>query len=298
MKFVHPRYWPIWCFFGLVRLASFFPHRWQMRAGMLTGRLLKYVVSEWVRITDTNLRLCFPEWPEDKRRALRNRHFESLGKCPFDFAIASWWSDERICHLARVEGLDNLHNALVQQRGVILLAGHFITLDITGRIMHLHTSFYPVYRKHNNPLMEAFIGGNRAMICGKAIPHDNLRSMYQALRDKMPLYYIPDQNFGRKHCVFVPFFGIQAATTTAVSRLAGKYHTPVVPVVQQRLPGDRGYLVKFREPLRNFPSGDPVQDTLRINQLLEAQIRQNPVDYLWIHRRFKTRPEGEEAIYK
>jgi KDO2-lipid IV(A) lauroyltransferase len=297
MKYLQPRFWPIWCFIGLIHLASLFPFRWQMNLGSLLGKLAKRFGKKRVRIAETNMRLCFPEWSDEQRREMLDRHFESLGRAPFDFGIAAWWRDKQIERLAIIEGLDNMQEALSRGRGAILLAGHFTTLDIAGRIMHLHTEMYPVYRKHNNPLVEEFIGGNRANICGKAISHEDMRSMYKALRDNIPLYYIPDQNFGMRYSIFVPFFGVQTATITATSRLAAKYNTPVVPIVQERLPDYQGYRVKFEKALENFPSDDIVKDATRINRLLEQQVRDNPMDYLWVHRRFKTRPEGEKSLY-
>ncbi len=122
--------------------------------------------------------------------------------------------------------------------------------------------------------------------------------MIRSLRSNMPVLYIPDQNFGRKHSIFVPFFGIQTATVPATSRLAAIDNTPVLPIVQQRLPDNQGYLLVIEKELDNFPTADLEQDTIRINHLFEHQIRNNPVDYLWVHRRFKTRPDGEEDIYK
>ncbi len=297
MHFSHPRYWPIWCLIGFIRLMSFFPYRWQMWLGSIIGRILKCLARKRARIADTNIRLCFPEWSDAKRKAVISQHFESFGKIPFEFGIGAWWSDDQIRSIAQVEGVENLQAALAQKRGAILLAAHFTTLDIAGRIMRLYTPYYPVYRKHNNPLMEDFIGGNRKNICGKAIQHHDMRNLIKALHDNMPLYYMPDQNFGLRYSIFIPFFGIQTATITATSRLAGKYNTPVVPVIQQRLPNEQGYRVVFEEALDNFPSNDFEQDTIRINKIFEDQIRNNPVDYLWVHRRFKTRPPGEEPIY-
>jgi len=297
VKFIHPRYWPAWCLIALVRASSFLPYHWQMYMGSLLGKIAKRFGKKRVYIAETNMRLCFPEWSAEKRHEMLDLHFDSLGKSPFDFGIAAWWSDEKIRSLAQVEGVENLREALAVGRGAILLAGHFTTLDIAGRIMHLYTPFYPIYRKHNNPLMEDFIGGNRANICGKAIRHEDMRSMYKALRDNMPLYYIPDQNFGMRYSIFVPFFGIMAATITATSRLAAKYGTPVIPISQARLPDNRGYQVRFGKALDNFPSDNLEKDTIRINQLLEQQVRENPADYLWVHRRFKTRHEGEESLY-
>lgn len=298
MKFIHPRYWPIWIFYGVIRLISYLPYKIQVGLGRRVGRVMMYLSSKRRKIAETNLRLCFPDWTEEKRQEILKKHFESLGICLFEFGITWWWPDERFRPLAQIEGLDNLHNALGKNKGVILLAGHFTTLEIISRVLKLHADFYPMYRKNNNPLIDHIITSGRIRHTGKAIPQDDLRAMIRSLRNNMPVLYIPDQNFGRKHSIFVPFFGIQTATVPATSRLAAIDNTPVLPIVQQRLPDNRGYRLVIEKALDNFPAEDLEQDTIRINQLFEHQIRNNPVDYLWVHRRFKTRPEGEEDIYK
>lgn len=249
-------------------------------------------------IAETNLQLCFPDWTEEKRQETLQKHFESLGICLFEFGISWWWTDERFRPLAQIEGLDNLHAALGKNKGAILLAGHFTTLEIISRVLKLHADFHPMYRKNNNPLIDHIITSGRVRHTGKAIPHDDLRSMLRSLRANMPVLYIPDQNFGRKQSIFVPFFGIKTATVPATSRLAAIDNTPVLPIIQQHLPDSQGYRLVIEKELENFPTDDQVQDTARINKIFEQQVRNSPADYLWVHRRFKTRPEGEKPIYK
>ena len=250
------------------------------------------------KIAVINLRLCFPEWPEKKRRALLWRHAEALGMSLFEFGITWWWPDARFRPLAHIEGLENLQMALKQNKGAILLAGHFTTLEIISRVLKLHADFHPVYRKNNNALIDNIINSGRIRHTGKVIPHEDLRALIRSLRSNTPVLYIPDQNFGRKHCIFVPFFGIQTATLPATSRLAAIDNTPVLPIVQQRLPGHEGYRLVIEKPLEKFPTKNLEQDTIRINQIFEKQVRDNPENYLWVHRRFKTRPEGEAPIYE
>lgn len=297
MKFLHPRYWLIWILYGLLRLISYLPYRVQMGLGRLLGRILLYISSKRRKIAVTNLQLCFPEWTDEQRRQTLKKHFESLGMSLFEFGITWWWSDNRFRPLAKIEGLENLQEALNKNKGVILLAGHFTTLEIISRVLKLHADFHPMYRKNNNPLIDHIITSGRVRHTGKAIPHDDLRSMIRSLRSNMPVLYIPDQNFGRKYSIFVPFFGIQTATVPATSRLAAIDNTPVLPIIQQRMQDDQGYRLIIEKELENFPTEDQEQDTTRINQIFEQQVRNNPVNYLWVHRRFKTRPEGEKNIY-
>jgi len=287
----------IWSGYVLLRLVSFLPFRIQVSLGRTIGHVVMLLSPHRRRIARTNLRLCFPEWPEEKRRALLWQHAEALGISLFEFGITWWWSDARFRPLVQIEGLENLQAALQQGKGAILLAGHFTTLEIVVRGLKYSTGLHPVYRKHNNPLIDHIITSGRIRHSGKAIAHDDLRSLIRSLRSNKPVLYIPDQNFGRKHAIFVPFFGIQTATLPATSRLAAIDHTPVLPIIPQRLPGYGGYRMVIEKPLENFPTEDLEQDTIRINRLFEKQVRDNPADYLWVHRRFKTRPEGEPPIY-
>ncbi len=297
MMFYHPRYWLIWLGLGCLRLISFLPYCVQVQLGRVIGRSVMVLSKKRRRIAETNLRLCFPDWTDEQRNKLLWQHAESLGISLFEFGISWWWSNTRFGPLAHIEGLEHLQAALQKKKGVILLAGHFTTLEVISRVLKLHADFHPMYRKNNNPLIDQIITSGRVRHTGKAIPHDDLRSLIRSLRENMPVLYIPDQNFGRRHSIFVPFFGIKAATVPATSRLASMNNTPVVPIVQQRLPDCRGYRLIIEKALENFPGAEQVQDTIRINQLFEKQVRDNPVDYLWVHRRFKTRPEGEPPLY-
>ena len=248
-------------------------------------------------IARTNLAMCFPGWTEEERNKILWQHAESVGKNLLEFGIGYWMSDQRFKPLSHIEGMENLENALQKGRGAIILAGHFTTLEIICRVLVLNTDFHPMYRKHNNPLIDHIITSNRLRYVSKVIPHDDLRSMIRSLKENHPVLYIPDQNFGRKHSIFVPFFGIQTATIPATSKIAAMNDTPVLPVIQKRLADNKGYSLVIEKALDNFPTDDVYQDITRINQIFEKQVRDNPVDYLWVHRRFKTRPEGEDSFY-
>lgn len=296
--YFYPRYWLIWFGYLVIRLIVLLPYSFQMFLGAWLGRLAMFLSARRRKIAEINLRLCFPEWSKEKRRKILWKHAESLGKNLFEFGIGYWWSDKRFQPLSHIEGMENLKSALQKGNGAILLAGHFTTLEVICRVLVLNTDFHPMYRKHNNPLIDHIITSNRLHYVSKVIPHDDLRTMIRSLRKNNPVLYIPDQNFGRKHSIFVPFFGIQTATIPGTSKIANICNTPVLPVIQRRLPGNKGYQLIIEKELENFPTEDIEQDLLRINQLFEQQIRDNPADYLWVHRRFKTRPEGEEPIYK
>jgi KDO2-lipid IV(A) lauroyltransferase len=210
----------------------------------------------------------------------------------------SWWgSDRRLKPLAAITGLEHLEAALRQGRGAILLSAHFTTLEIGGRLLALHAPFHVLYRDHRNPVIEALQRHARRRRFEKAIPRGDLRGMLASLKQNRPVWYAPDQDFGRDNSVFVPFFGVPAATLTATSRLARLSGAPVVPFFPRRLPGARGYELTLLPALENFPGVDIEQDARRLTGLVEACIRQQPEQYLWVHRRFKTRPPGEPPVY-
>ena len=296
-NFYKPHYWHIWLLYWMLRAISFFPFKIQTYIGRKTGVIGKYIFVKRRKIAEENLNLCFPEWSHEKQLQILDQHFESLGLALIEFGISWWCSDAKIRSLAKIEGLENLQGVLEKNRGVILLAGHFTTLEIISRLLRLHTDFHPVYRKNNNPLLDHIINSGRLRHCSKIILRDNLRSIINSLKCNIPVLYIPDQNLGRKQCIFVPFFNIQAATTTATSRLAKIANTPVLPVIQKRLPDNKGYSLVIKKELVNFPTDDHIMDTIRLNKDFEEQIRDNPENYLWVHRRFKTRPDGEARIY-
>ena len=297
MHFSHPRYWPIWIFYSLLRLISLLPYSNQIYLGRTLGSLLRRIAKKRRQIAEINLRLCFPDWTHEKRNEILKRHFESLGIFLFEFGIACWWSDKRLRPLAHVEGLENLQNALKKNKGAILLVAHFTTLVIISRALRLHVELNAMYRKIDNKLMDQIFKDVEERFDVKLIRHDDLKSMIRSLRNNISVIYIPDQNFGKRHSIFTPFFGIQTATIPATSRLAGIDNTPVIPIIQQRLPNNKGYRVVISKELDNFPGDDIEKDTIRLNQIIEEQVRQNPSEYLWIHRRFKTRPPGEKPIY-
>jgi len=297
MHFSHPRYWPIWIFYSLLRLISLLPYSNQIYLGRTLGSLLRRIAKKRRQIAEINLRLCFPDWTHEKRNEILKRHFESLGIFLFEFGIACWWSDKRLRPLAHVEGLENLQNALKKNKGAILLVAHFTTLVIISRALRLYVELNAMYRKIDNELMDKIMKDVEERFNVKLIRHDDLKSMIRSLRNNISVIYIPDQNFGKRHSIFAPFFGIQTATIPATSRLAGIDNTPVIPIIQQRLSDNKGYRVVISKELDNFPGDDIEKDTIRLNQIIEEQVRQNPDEYLWIHRRFKTRPPGEKPIY-
>ena len=297
-QFLLPRYWPVWLGVGAVKLVVLLPHRWQMFLGRCIGRGLYYFAPRRRRIAEINLQLCFPEWSATQSNAVLKAHFAALGMGLLETALAWWGTDRKLHGLEQIEGLEHLQQALQRGKGVILLTGHFTSLELGARFITWHQAFHAMYRSHKNPLYEAILRRERERHSGfPPVPHEDLRSLLRAFKRGHAVWYAPDQNHGLRNSVFAPFFGIPACTLATTSRLAAISGAAVVPYFPRRLPGNTGYQVVIHPALTDFPSDDPVADAQRINELLEQQIRQAPEQYLWVHRRFKTRPPGAHKLY-
>ena len=292
------RYWPTWSGIAVLWSLSHLPYAWQLAIGRCIGIIFQRLAGRRRSIAAINLSLCFPELSASDREKIITEQFVSMGIGVMETAI-SWWSpDSRLQQLAHVDGLQHLQAALDRGKGVILLSAHFTTLEIGGRLLALHSPFHVMYREHKNAAFDRVMKSARIKHFGKAIPRGDLRGVLRSLQDNCPLWYAPDQDYGREQSVFVPFFGIPAASITATSRLARISGAAVVPFFQTRLPDARGYQLTLYPPLENFPGASVTEDTRRINEIIEARIREQPGQYLWVHRRFKNRPEGEPDVYK
>jgi len=296
----HPcsiRYWPTWSGLGLLWCLSRLPWAWQLVIGHRIGKLFCRFSSRRRHIAATNLSLCFPELTAAAREDILQEQFSSLGIAVMEMAMSWWGSEQQLKKLARLDGLEHLHRALEQGKGVILLSAHFTTLEIGGRLLSMTAPFHVMYRPHKNAAFESTLQAARTRHFEKAIPRGDLRDMLKSLRENTPVWYAPDQDYGREQSMFVPFFGISTATITGTSRLARISKAPVVPFFQTRLPGTQGYQLTLYPALQDFPGESIEVDICRINEIIEARVREQPGQYLWAHRRFKTRPEGEPGVY-
>ncbi len=295
--FLAPRYWPTWLGLGILRLTVHLPYALQMKLGGLFGLAL-YAVARWRRrVARTNIALCFPTLSAAQQSALVRRCFIYAGMSLPETALCWWGQPRQLEPLGRVEGLEHLHAALARGRGVILLSAHMTCLEIAGRLLTLHQPFHVMYKRHRNDLFEAIMRGARERQFERAVSHHDVRGMLQSLKDNKAIWYAPDQDFGRKHSVFAPFMGVDAATLTAPARLAKISGALVVPFFPQRLDNGRGYRLTIHPALDNFPTDDEVRDAARINTVIGQHVRRVPEQYLWLHRRFKTRPRGEASPY-
>ncbi|HET7922148.1 MAG TPA: LpxL/LpxP family Kdo(2)-lipid IV(A) lauroyl/palmitoleoyl acyltransferase [Gammaproteobacteria bacterium] len=289
-EFLKPRYWGIWLLLGCIRLAIQLPFALQLGIGRGMGRLLRTVSRRRWRITLVNLEKCLPELDTAARARLARAHFDALGIAFLEFGLCWWAKEKRLRELGQVEGLEHMHAARARGHGVILLCAHFTTLEITGRLLGLHTDLHLMYRPNENPLIEEVMRASRERLFDRAIPRQDVRLMLKSLKAGMPVWYAADQGYRGKHSEMIPFFGIPAPTNVATSRLARTSGAPVVPFFAMRLPGTQGYKLVIEPALENFPTDDPVADALRLNRRLEDRIRLAPEQYLWSHDRFKVVP--------
>lgn len=281
----------------LIWLLHFLPLGVLARCGAGFGWLLYAFGRERRRVARTNLRLCFPEMPAAERERLVRRHFRAFGRSLLERGIL-WWSPEaRIRRLIRLEGLE--HWRAVAGRPAILLAPHFVGLDMGGVRLTTEFRLVSMYSKQKNPLFDALLLHSRTRFGNSpmASRQDGLKPVVRAMRQGLPFYYLPDMDFGARDAVFVPFFGVPAATITGLSRLAKITGAAVVPAITRQLPGGAGYALKFYPAWEGFPGADAEGDTRRMNAFIEERVREMPEQYFWLHKRFKTRPPGEKKFY-
>ena len=245
-----------------------------------------------------NLESCFPHWSDAERRRVARRHFQALARSALELGILWWGSKERIQRLVRVEGFE--HFEAVRSGPVIVLVPHFIGLDFGATRLATEWAGCSMYRQQSNRVMDRMLLHGRSRFVAQRLfaRKDGIRPVVRAMREGLPFYYLPDQDFGPRDSIFVPFFGVPAATITGVSRIARVAGAAVVPAVTRQLPGAGGYVVSFYPAWTDYPSDDEAADTRRVNEFIEQRVLEMPEQYLWVHKRFKTRPPGAPPIYK
>ena len=275
---------------ALLRVSSKFPYGVQMSLGLLAGRFIFHSARKRRAIAARNLELCFPEMTIAERHKLLCAHFCSLGRALFESGLAYWAPDERLRELARISGMDKLQAALARGHGVILIAGHFTSMELAGRLLALVVEFDVVFRPFNNPEIDSIVHAGRQRAVGKVIPKKSFRQFLIGLKANRAILVTVDQATTARNKVMAPFFAVPAPTSINVARIAQKTGATVLPLLWLREPDLSGYRVEIGAPLTGFPSGDALTDASRINTLIEEQIRQAPEQYYWIHRRFKAEP--------
>jgi Kdo2-lipid IVA lauroyltransferase/acyltransferase len=286
-------------FLGLLWLLHFLPLALLAPLGRGLGSLLYVFARSRRRIALRNLALCLPELSGAQRRGLTHEHFQWLGRSILERGLLWYASPQRLKRLIHIEG--DVQLAERSERAVMWLVPHFIALDVAGAATQLFQSKWvaSIYQQQSDPTLDAAIRKGRLRHGqGEVFARsDSARPLMRAIRGGAAFFNLPDMDFGVRDAAFVPFFGVPAATLLAPSRMARALDMVVQPVIARMLPGGQGYRVSFLEPWSGFPSADAAADTARMNLWIEAQVRADPAQYLWVHKRFKTRPPGEAALY-
>ncbi|MEQ1776046.1 MAG: lipid A biosynthesis acyltransferase [Burkholderiales bacterium] len=282
---------------AIIWLLHLLPLQLLAPVGRGAGWLLYLLARERRHVALTNLKLCFPERSDAERRSIAHAHFQVLARSLLEHGLLWWSSKARVQKLVRVEGL--AHWKAVEGKPVIWLAPHFVGLDMGGARIITEWRGVSVYSQQKNPAFDKVLLHGRTRFVTPVLfsRQDGIRPVVKAIREGLPFYYLPDMDFGERDSIFMPFFGVQAATITGLSRLAHLSRAVVVPAVMRQLPGAQGYELRFYPAWENFPSNDVEADTRRMNAFIEARVREMPEQYYWVHKRFKTRPPGEPGFY-
>ncbi|WP_426701065.1 LpxL/LpxP family Kdo(2)-lipid IV(A) lauroyl/palmitoleoyl acyltransferase [Rhodanobacter sp. Col0626] len=293
-----PNHWPAWLGVAVIWLIARLPQGALMGIGRCIGALVLRFPSPRRRIAEANIALCFPELDATAQAALVDANLRDIGLMLVEFALGWMGSDRRMAAIpTRIEGLEHLEAARAQGKGVLLVGGHFSHLELCARLVSQRIRIAGMYRRMDSTVFEWVVLRARLHYADAMFEKDDIRGTVKYLRNGGTLWYAPDQDMRSKDTVFVPFFDVPAATITATHHLARMSGAVVIPFFHRRLPGRAGYALRLGAPLEDFPGTDVLADTARINACIEQMVREAPEQYLWVHKRFKTRPPGQPTIY-
>jgi len=295
-NFLHPKFYPTWILILLMKISIHLPYKLQIKLGKVLGKFLFYIASSRRKIAEKNLSLCFPDKNKLQINFLLKKNFEEIGISFFETSNAYFAPNQKIKEKLIVKNEKYLQEAIDNDKSIILLASHFLSLMLGSRALLLKYGIANIYRPQNNQLFDEIMRSSFVKNGAVMIKTKDTRSMLKAIKSKTPIWYAPDQDLGPKNTIFAPFFNITTATVSATSRLAKNSNTVVIPYHFNRQKDN--YIMEFLKPLRSYPTKDPIKDVSKTNAILEKQILKYPDQYLWIHKRFKTRPDGETGYYE
>ena len=298
LAYLAPKYWPLLCGVSLLWLVSLMPIAAQQPFGRAIGRLIAKIVPRRLKIAEQNLAFSFPDKSTNEIKALAKLNFEYTGLAVVDTANAWFWPDWRIQQNMVVDGQEYIDEANANGNGMLLLSAHFLTLEICARTFGQIKPGVGVYRPNKNPFLEYLQCRGRTRSNKALLDRRDIKGMLKALKGGEALWYAPDHDYGPRRSVFVPFFAVdKACTITGTTMLAVGKNTKTYPCFSSRM-ADGRYKLIVQAPLENFPSRDLEQDANTCNRVIEAAIMEQVPQYMWLHRRYKTRPEGEPSLYK
>ncbi|GAB5561733.1 MAG: LpxL/LpxP family Kdo(2)-lipid IV(A) lauroyl/palmitoleoyl acyltransferase [Synoicihabitans sp.] len=291
----HPLYWPTWVGMGIFYLLNKLP--WPIKRGLAAtvGQLIYFVVPVRRRVAFTNLRIAFPELSDPELRRLARAHYRSLALGLFE-TCAAWWSPSNRLPKYEIRGREHLEAAAAAEQGALVLTAHVTLLEMGARIINEQFTFCALYRDPNNPVVAEIMRRSREHHLRHAIPFEDLRGLVRALKEGNMVWYAPDQAKRTKMSELIPFFGEPAITNVATSRIAKMSSCCVVPYYAHR-DAHGTYILEAYPAWENFPSGDHTADAQRVNDFIESQVRQNPDQYFWVHKRYKRRGDDLPDVY-
>jgi len=295
--FRNPRYWYAWPALALMLFMSRMPDRVLWLIGNMLGTIISWFPTPNRHFAERNIELCFPDKSKAERMRMVKQHFRLSGYAMLSLSVAWFAPRERIEQFITLRDRHYLAEAHARGKNVILLAPHFIGLDMGGSRLSAERNYVSMYRKSRDPLLEYLFLRRKRFGSVVVERMASLKPILRMIRQGRPFYYLPDQDMGERASVFVPFFGIAAATVTTVSRIAETTNAAVIPCLTRILPKGR-YEVRLYPPLENFPTADPAADAARMNREIEQWVRETPEQYMWSYRRFKTRPNNEPSLYE
>ncbi|MEM9103439.1 MAG: LpxL/LpxP family Kdo(2)-lipid IV(A) lauroyl/palmitoleoyl acyltransferase [Pseudomonadota bacterium] len=295
-EFSNLAYWPlhfiVFIFKGMTRL----PYAWQLKFGRGLGFLFYHLGGRRVATSRVNCQLCFPSLSTEEREQLVKANCYSTGEGIIETALC-WLNPSRLLEISTVTGIEYIDQALAQKKPVILLGYHFTTLEIGGSIVAHHRDLGAMYRANENLFIENLMRKGRLHHAKKLFRREDVRQCVKHLKSGGILWYAIDQDTGPKQSVFVPFFNIPTTTATATTKFVKLTGAVVLPLTQKRRQNGSGIDVTVHAPLEGFTGRDETQDCVAINRFIENYLRSDPIDYLWVHRRFKTRPDSQSDLY-
>lgn len=300
LAFLLPKYWLTWLGVFILYSISWLPYKWQLAFGRVLGRLLLKIGSKRKHVADVNLKLCFPNMNKQERERILKKNFENTGIALFETGMGWWWPDWRVKRKFTVTGLEHIENAKKAGDNIYVLAMHYLSAEIIGRGFGLHHPLVIFYRPHNNQLMEFFQFRGRGRSNKYMLGKRDVKGLIKAIRAGDSCLYLPDQDYGRNRSVFVPFFDVkETASTTGTLIFARQPKTKTFMLIPKRHDDGSGYSVEITPALDNFPTDNDINDATRVNQEVEKAILRKPDQYMWLHRRFKTRPDPDApSVYK
>lgn len=295
-KLLHPRYFGTWIGIGALYLLVQLPYPVFYQLGKGLGLLSQYVAKRRRYIAKRNLELCFPEKTKSEIENMVRENFISVGIAIFETGMAWFWSDKRLKKISTVQGFEHIEQAQ-KEKGILLIGIHFLTLELGARILGLYCTGTGIYRPNNNLVLDYIQLKGRLKTGKYMLDRYDTKGLIRSLKEGEVVWYAPDHDYGKKNSVFAPFFAVDKAATTVgttlIIKLANPYLIPFAPIRTKK----GHYIISVSKPLEPFLTKDPTEIATKMNRIVENEILKAPTQYMWLHRRFKTRPDGEESLY-